>query len=44
MTRDDRFYPEPEEFRPERHLNDDGDGLLQDRELPNTFVFGFGRR
>ncbi|KAI1795388.1 cytochrome P450 [Ganoderma leucocontextum] len=44
MSRDERYYLEPEEFRPERHLNQDGDGLAQDRELPNTYVFGFGRR
>ncbi|PIL26282.1 hypothetical protein GSI_12038 [Ganoderma sinense ZZ0214-1] len=44
MTRDERFYPQPEEFLPDRHLNENGDGLAQDRELPSTYVFGFGRR
>ena len=44
MTRDERFYPEPEAFLPDRHLNEKGDGLVQDRELPSTYVFGFGRR
>lgn len=44
MTRDTRYYPEPEEFRPERHLRSEpklpGDKAL----LPSSFVFGFGRR
>ena len=44
MTRDERFYPQPEEFLPDRHLNKSGDGLAQDRELPSAYVFGFGRR
>lgn len=42
MTRDTRFYPDPEEFRPERFMVPDGkkDELL----MPSSFVFGFGRR
>lgn len=42
MTRDTRFYPDPEEFRPERFMVPDEkkDELL----MPSSFVFGFGRR
>ncbi|KAH9849837.1 cytochrome P450 [Lenzites betulinus] len=40
MSRDTRFYPEPEEFRPERHL----DSKEGQKLLPSTFTFGFGRR
>ncbi|KAI0675604.1 cytochrome P450 [Trametes maxima] len=42
MTRDTRHYPEPEEFRPERYLEDKTrkEGVL----LPSSFVFGYGRR
>ncbi|OJT11090.1 O-methylsterigmatocystin oxidoreductase [Trametes pubescens] len=43
MARDTRYYPEPEEFRPERHLGVDakaGDDYM----APSSFVFGFGRR
>ena len=39
MSRDPAYYPEPDEFRPERHLDRDGQ-----HELPSGFVFGFGRR
>ncbi|OSD03860.1 cytochrome P450 [Trametes coccinea BRFM310] len=43
MTRDERYYPEPEEFRPERYLTTDGqmDGEVL---LPSSFIFGYGRR
>ncbi|KAH9853167.1 cytochrome P450 [Lenzites betulinus] len=41
MTRDTRYYPNPEEFRPERHLEPAPEG---GRLLPTDFVFGFGRR
>ncbi|KAL1938291.1 hypothetical protein VTO73DRAFT_11742 [Trametes versicolor] len=43
MSRDTRYYPEPEEFRPERHLGTEvkaGDDYVP----PSSFVFGFGRR
>ncbi|KAI0655730.1 cytochrome P450 [Cubamyces menziesii] len=43
MSRDTRYYPEPEEFRPERYLTSDG-RLREDVLLPSSFVFGFGRR
>ncbi|KAI0632676.1 cytochrome P450 [Trametes polyzona] len=42
MSRDTRYYPNPEVFRPERHLEPPAhpEGHL----LPSEFVFGFGRR
>ena len=44
MSRDERYYDEPEAFRPERYLNEDGRLMADDRELPHSYVFGFGRR
>ena len=44
MSRDERYYDEPEAFCPERHLNEDGRLMADDRELPHSYVFGFGRR
>ncbi|TBU28432.1 cytochrome P450 [Dichomitus squalens] len=44
MSRDERYYRESEDFRPERHLNETGDAIAQERELPHSYVFGFGRR
>ncbi len=41
MTRDEDTYPEPEEFRPESHLNRAHD---DSNPLPSEYVFGFGRR
>ena len=43
MSRDERYYDEPEAFCPERHLNEDGRLMADDRELPHSYVFGFGR-
>ncbi|KAI0753673.1 cytochrome P450 [Fomes fomentarius] len=42
MTRSTGQFPHPEEFIPERHLREAK--LMDDRELPSSFVFGFGRR
>ncbi|EIW56889.1 cytochrome P450 [Trametes versicolor FP-101664 SS1] len=42
MSRDAKYYPEPEEFRPERYLGVDTEA--GDYLLPNNFAFGFGRR
>ena len=43
--RDERYFHDPEEFKPTRYLNADKDGatgeLLYD---PGKLVFGFGRR
>lgn len=41
MSRDEDAYLEPEEFRPERHLNKVRDGS---NPLPSGYAFGFGRR
>ncbi|KAI9061908.1 cytochrome P450 [Trametes sanguinea] len=43
MTRDERYYPDPEQFLPERYLTAEG---LKDSDLPlpSSFVFGYGRR
>ncbi|KAI0675616.1 cytochrome P450 [Trametes maxima] len=42
MTRDTRYYPDPEAFLPERHMPSE----KQERPTlpPSSFVFGFGRR
>ncbi|KAI0630802.1 cytochrome P450 [Trametes polyzona] len=43
FTRDPRYYPDPEEFRPERHMPS-SDGKGGEKLLPSNFTFGFGRR
>ncbi|OJT11069.1 O-methylsterigmatocystin oxidoreductase [Trametes pubescens] len=42
MLHDAKYFPEPEEFRPERHL--EGDAEAGNYVLPSSFVFGFGHR
>ncbi|KAI0753694.1 cytochrome P450 [Fomes fomentarius] len=42
MTRNTDHFPDPEEFIPERHLREAK--LMDAKELPSSFVFGFGRR
>jgi len=42
MSRDERVYPRPEEFRPERFHNLDHE--TADLLDPRRFSFGFGRR
>ncbi|TFY60473.1 hypothetical protein EVJ58_g5132 [Rhodofomes roseus] len=45
MTRDPQYYDDPEEFLPERYL-DDSNNTCKPAELqdPQELVFGFGRR
>jgi hypothetical protein len=40
MLRDERFWDNPEEFRPERFL----EGLKDGQVDPKSLIFGFGRR
>ena len=43
--RDENFFPEPEEFRPERHLPQISDKQkVPDEANPTRIVFGFGTR
>jgi len=42
MTRDERMYPEPELFNPDRFMNQDK--TEADLTDPKDFIFGFGRR
>lgn len=42
MSRDKRYFPDPETFRPERYLHDEiKNNAFAD---PLRFVFGFGPR
>ncbi|KAI0642045.1 cytochrome P450 [Trametes meyenii] len=42
MTRDRRYYPDPEAFFPERHIP--SEKCEKSTLPPSSFVFGFGRR
>ena len=49
--RNEKHFPEPEEFRPERHLQSSGaeyadskDQKVSDEANPAKIVFGFGKR
>ena len=45
MLRDEKVYPEPAKFSPERYLDDYGQLRTLDRtEDPAIIAFGFGRR
>ncbi|KAI0640914.1 cytochrome P450 [Trametes meyenii] len=44
MSRNSEFYPDPEEFLPDRHLCTDLHTRNEDVPPPSTFAFGFGRR
>jgi cytochrome P450 len=40
MLRDERFWDNPEEFKPERFLQ----GLKEGQVDPKSLIFGYGRR
>lgn len=48
--RDEKFFPEPEEFRPERYLPSSSESThseeqkVPDDANPAKIVFGFGKR
>ena len=48
MARDERFFPEPEVFRPERHETnyDIKENVTNEygQDDPSAIIFGFGRR
>ena len=45
MMRDERYFRDPEEFRPTRYLDANKDGATSDLLYdPGKLVFGFGRR
>ena len=46
MNRDTNHFPDPEEFRPERYLNEAGELLesISDTHGQGHFSFGAGRR
>lgn len=45
MLNDDRNYPNPQEFQPERYLTADGQLKTKDDiRDPTDIAFGFGRR
>lgn len=41
MSQDANTYPDPDQLRPERFLNHDGQAVSRRAELP---TFGYGRR
>lgn len=43
MLRDEAIFPNPEEFRPERYLEEVDEATAKLRDVRN-YVFGFGRR
>jgi cytochrome P450 len=40
MLRDERFWDDPEDFKPERFLQELKDGQID----PRSLIFGYGRR
>ncbi|KAH8107959.1 cytochrome P450 [Cristinia sonorae] len=44
MSQDESFYPNPEEFNPERYLDPDTPSAKVELMNPENIVFGFGRR
>ena len=42
--RDDRYYPEPDRFNPDRFLQTSYGGISEEDYNPLNVAFGFGRR
>ena len=43
MTRDPELFPNPEDFIPERYLEEVDETTAKKRD-PRSYIFGFGRR
>ncbi|RPD52976.1 cytochrome P450 [Lentinus tigrinus ALCF2SS1-7] len=44
LTHDKNWYPDPDEFKPTRFLDADGNYSVRDAPDPRRLTFGFGRR
>ncbi|KIJ64011.1 hypothetical protein HYDPIDRAFT_175746 [Hydnomerulius pinastri MD-312] len=44
ILRDEKLYPDPHSFNPERYLEPAADEMAERRRDPRPYVFGFGRR
>ncbi|KAF9218869.1 cytochrome P450 [Gyrodon lividus] len=44
ILRDEKLYPDPHSFNPDRYLHPAADEAAERRRDPRSYVFGFGRR